>query len=291
LEKGVLTDRHSGIWYVVLSGLMFGLIGYFGMSIVYAHLSVNTMVLWRFLVASIFMFSVVLIQCKARLIVSWPSLEAFFAGALLYGPSSTLYFLAAARIGSGLAMVLFFTYPAIVLCLNRFFYKHEISQSFYWAIAIIFVGMLFLTHGESTEFGLSGIGLSLLSALLFALYMVFSQHSKASAQVDTLMVCIGSALSAGIAASIEHTLAIPYGFKVWMDIIGVSIICTSIPILLLLKGLKHIGSLEASILSVLEPVFVLLVGIWLLGETVNVMQVLGVIILLSGALLSLVTSS
>lgn len=287
----MLTDRHSGIWYVMLSGFMFGLIGYFGMSIVHAHLSVNTMVMWRFFIAALFMLGVVLLQSKHRLIFSMTSLEAFFAGALLYGPSSTLYFLSAERIGSGLAMVLFFTYPAMVLCLNRFFYKHHISSPFYWAMGIIFIGMVFLTNGQSTQFGLLGIGLSLLSALLFALYMVYSQHSNACAQVDTLMVCIGSALSAWLAASLDHTLAIPYGVIVWLNIIGVSVICTSIPILLLLKGLKHIGSLEASILSVLEPVFVLIVGILFLGETVNFMQVIGVIILLSGALMSLVTAS
>jgi drug/metabolite transporter (DMT)-like permease len=66
-----------------------------------------------------------------------------------------------------------------------------------------------------------------------------------------------------------------------------AIICTALPILLLLKGLKYISSEKAAIVSVLEPVFVLLSGIILLGETVSVMQIFGTIIILSGAVITL----
>ena len=50
---------------------------------------------------------------------------------------------------------------------------------------------------------------------------------------------------------------------------------------------KYISSEKAAIVSVLEPVFVLLSGIILLGETVSVMQIFGTIIILSGAVITL----
>lgn len=322
--------RKTGAIYVALSGLFFGLIGYFGMSIIHAHISVNNMLFWRFLVSALFMCLVLMVQSKSfgivncshprssrtqrelsntveqsqnkeippfsrddgRVVTVTASKDLFkgaLYGAIFYGPSSTLYFMAADYIGSGLAMVLFYTFPAMVMLFNAIVYKHRIGKMYLLAITIMLVGLLLLMHDNPGQFNTMGIGLSILSALLFAGYMIVSKNSQAPAQVDTLMVCIGSMLSAFIAAQFEHTFFIPNGTELWFNIASIGILCTAVPILLLLKGLKNIGSLQASILSVLEPVFVLIFGVTLLSEAINSYQMIGIVILLTGAFLALLS--
>lgn len=281
--------RRIGSIYVALSGLFFGLIGYFGISIIHANISVNTMLFWRFLIASLFMGVIIIPEFKTLHARPRDLITAFIYGCLFYGPSSTLYFMAADAIGSGLSMVLFYTFPAMVLFMGFCISKQAVSRSYYVAVGVIIMGMVFLTLGDPRQFNLTGLWLSLLSAFLFALYMVFSKTSTASAHVDTLMVCLGSTLSALMMALFEHRFVVPDQMGIWLNMLGIGTLCTSIPILLLLKGLKDISALQASILSVLEPVFVIFLGVVLLGESITAVDYIGVVTLLSGALLALVS--
>lgn len=286
----VYTHRKTGVIYVALSGLFFGLIGYFGISIVHANISVNAMLFWRFLIASLFMSLVLLTEFKQLHAKPRELMSSFMYGVLFYGPSSTLYFMAANKIGSGLAMVLFYTFPAMILFIDFFITKQPIGRLYYVAVAVILIGMICLTLGDASQFNLMGIGLSLLSALLFAFYMIFSKTSTAPAHVDTFTVCLGSTLSSLVMAMYEHRFIVPHQMEIWLDIAGIGILCTSIPILLLLKGLKNISALQASILSVLEPIFVIVFGVLLLGESITTTEYIGIFTLLSGALLALISA-
>lgn len=286
-----MSIRRTGAVYVIISGLFFGLIGYFGMSIIHAQFSVSTLIFWRFLISTCFMLGVLFVQgLNFYLVRPQCLLRSIAYGMFLYGPSSILYFMAAQKIGSGLAMVLFFIYPAMVMFLNQVFLHHRVSKMYYVALAIIFVGMLCLVQTEGFKLGLVGIGLSLVSAFLFALYMVLNHQSLLPTTLDTFLVCLGSTLSAYFLAVLNADFSVPQTLQVWFAVFGIAVLCTALPILLLLKGLKKIGSLEASILSVLEPIFVVIFGVILLGEKLNFNQVLGITLLLSGALFALLTS-
>ncbi|ASQ45908.1 DMT family transporter [Legionella clemsonensis] len=282
-----MSYRNNGALYAALSGLFFGLIGYFGVSVMKANVSVNNMLFWRFLVSSLFMGMLLIPRFKKLTFNAIESVKITFYGAAFYGTCSIFYFVATQYIGSGLSMVIFFTYPSIVLLINFLFFKQKISKIYYLALLIIFLGMGLLVNGNRFDFNLMGIGLSLLSALLYALYLIASKGIFIPALLATFFVSLGAMLISLVAAFIEGTFFIPTGLDVWFNICGIGIICTALPMLLLLKGLQHISSLQAAILSVLEPVFVVIFGIVLLGEQVSLIQGLGVVILLAGALISL----
>ncbi|CEK10710.1 DMT family transporter [Legionella hackeliae] len=284
-----MSHKNNGALYAALSGLFFGLIGYFGVSVMNANVSVNTMLFWRFLVSSLFMCLLLIPRLKLLSFNLIEIIKVTFYGAAFYGTCSILYFVSTEYIGSGLSMVIFFTYPSMVLLINFLFFKQKISKIYYVALMIIFVGMMLLVNGSQFHFNLMGVGLSLLSALLYALYLIASKSSPVPALLATLFVSIGAMLVSLIAAFIEGTFFIPTRLDVWFNICGIGVICTALPIVLLLKGLQHISSLQASILSVLEPVFVVIFGILLLGEQINLVQGFGIVVLLSGALLSLMS--
>lgn len=284
-------SRRDGVWYVAISGVFFGLIGYFGLSVLHASWSVNALVFWRFLLAALLMFGVMLVQ---RTPWCWQARDlwrSFLHGLWLYGPSSILYFIAADKLGSGLSMVIFFTYPVFVMALNRYWFQMPISSKYYWALAVIFLGLACLLQSASLQsFQWQGMLISVLSAMIFAAYMALNHDNQLPASVDTCLMSLGAALSGGIAACFQHDFMIPTTLEVGMNLLGIAAVCTAIPILLLLKGLKNIGAMEASILSVLEPVVVVFFGVVLLGETVSMQQIMGSVVLLLGALLALLSS-
>jgi drug/metabolite transporter (DMT)-like permease len=82
-------------------------------------------------------------------------------------------------------------------------------------------------------------------------------------------------------------LVIPQNIDTWLNLLVIGVIATVIPILLMLHSLKYISSEKASILSVLEPVFFVIFGVVLLGETLQAWHAFGVVLVLLGALITL----
>jgi len=282
-----LSAQQKGSFYAIASGLCYGFIGYFGISLMDEGLSVFNMLFWRFLVTTLFMLIMLIPQYRILLKSFKESLKALFYGMILYSSSGILYFISSQSIGTGLSMVVFFIYPAIVMLFNVIFYKAKISKIYYFAFSMILIGMVLLVDTHKFMLDVFGIVLGILSAILYAFYIIASKNLNISPTLSTLMVSLGCMLTCLISALIDSSFYIPSGFNNWVDISSMALICTAFPILFLLEGLKYISSEKASILSVLEPVFVVILGIILLNEKVTGIRIIGIVIILSGALMTL----
>ena len=284
----MISKEQRGSLYAIMSGFLYGFVGYFGVSVVNASISVPNMLFWRFLISSIVIGIIVFIKAKPTKHSRKDMAIAFGNGAIFYGISTMLYFFACPYIGSGLAMVIFFTYPAMVMLLNRFLFGQKIPSIYYFAISIIVIGMCLFVDRNEMEFDLWGIVLSILSAFFYASYIVSSKKiSTLSPNLSSLMVCLGCLVTSLFFSLTTNSFALPATLHVWFHLFGISIVATTIPLLLLLYSLNYISSDKASILSVLEPIFVLIFGVTLLGEPMKMQYFLGVVIVLAGALLTL----
>jgi drug/metabolite transporter (DMT)-like permease len=282
-----LSNKQKGAIYALSSGLCYGFIGYFGTIITNDGLSVYNMLFWRFVVASLFAIIPIIFHLRLLTQNINQSLKIIFYGMSFYSGSSIFYFLASGYLGTGLAMVIFFTYPAFVISFNIIYYKAPVSRIYYIAFPLLVIGMMMLVDVNQFSFDLVGLFFGTLSSFSYACYILASKNTDADPLISTLMVSIGCAITCMLAAIIDHSLSIPTTPDSWLHISSLALVCTTIPILLLLRGLKYINPEQASMLSVLEPVFVVLVGIALLDEHITFMQVIGITTILCGAMLSL----
>lgn len=287
----LLTNEYKGILYAIGSGLSFGLLGYFGITLMQAHLSVYNMLFWRFVIGAITVGFVLIPHYATLFKEPKEAIRVIIYGVLFYSTTTILYFLACQYISTGLAMVTFFTYPVVVLLLNRIFYKTSIPRSYYLAVFLIVMGMVLLGGNDTVTCDYRGLLLGIASAVVYAWYIILSKKSTLSPVASTFMVSIGCIMSCCIAAVWEGSFCIPQGFDVWMKILALGTLCTALPMLLLLKALKYISSEKASLLSVLEPIFTLFFGVILLDETVTMVQMIGIVIILCGALVTVLSSS
>ncbi len=279
--------QKRGSFYAILSGFLYGFIGYFGLTVTHSGISLTNMLFWRFLIASALIL-LVLIPKFRDLKESWQQvLLAFLCGAVFYIFSTMLFFRAAEYIGSGLAMVIFFSYPVMVIVINYFLFGQYIPRLYYAAAAIVILGMSLFVDLNELQLDLMGVALGVVSALLYAAYMVASKKSTVSPTVSALMVSLGCMVTSLICTLVNGTWAVPSTLNIWMNLLGIGAFATAIPILLLLYSLKYISSEKASLLSVLEPVFVVIFGVILLGETLAWQHVVGVFVVLTGAMLTL----
>ena len=282
-------NEQKGSLYTIISGLCYGLVGYFGMSIMHSNLSMSNMLFWRFLISSSLVGLLIMTSGKAINEDRKSMLKVFFYGAAFYSAATITYFSASMYIGTGLAMVIFFTYPAIIMLFNWVWHRKPIPKTYYIAIALILIGLIFLTDLSSLKYDMIGAGLGILSAVSYAGYIVSNKKIKISPLISTLMVSLGCMVTFFILANLQFSFVIPTTLSMWSNIFGMGLICTALPILLLLEGLKYISEEKASLLSVLEPVFVVVFGIMLLGEKISVPQIVGIFTILCGALITLLS--
>ncbi len=287
----ILTEQQRGSLYAISSGLCYGLVGYFGMTIIESGYSVFTMLFWRFFVATLCMALVLIPQYKHIDFSSYKQIAKTFAyGMVFYGTSTICYFFGSQYIGTGLSIVVFFTFPAMVMLINILMYKAEVHKMYYLAFGLVMLGMIFLVNFDDIGFNLWGIGMSLLSAFLYAYYIISSKKVSIQPMLSTFLISLGCMLTSLIFALFDSSMYLPTTLDSWFNIGSMGLICSAIPILLLLQSQKYISSEKASMLSVLEPVFVVLFGMLLLDEQIKATEFLGIAIILSGAFLTLFTN-
>ena len=277
----------QGELYCILSGFLYGLIGYFGINAIHSGLSIHAMSIWRFFISALSCILIALVWQKP---ISYPKKEyiyAFLNGAIFYTISTVGYFGSSLYLGTGLAMVVFFAYPAFILILDYLFYKTKIQKATCLSMILIFIGMLFLGDTQNATVNTTGIVLGIIGALGYACYIIISKKGKLDPTLSTAFISLGCMSASLICALIDNSFIIPSSLFTWTHLFGAGIMCTALPILFLLKGLALISAEKAAILSVLEPIFTLFFGVLLLNEQIFWRQYIGILIILSGAIITL----
>jgi drug/metabolite transporter (DMT)-like permease len=276
---------------VALSGILYGFLGYLGTRVMQENTSIAMMLFWRFFIAGIWMFLFVLkshLKKKTFAIDPQILIFTFFLGALGYAGSSGFYFIASHYIGTGLAMVIFFSYPIIIALSSWIIHRKKLTMQTIFILAMMVAGLFLLQNSFNHAFNLIGVFWGIIAALCYAFYVMGSKRFS-SISVDstvlTMMVSFGCALIFLLLCISEKTFFFPHSLKSWIHLLLLGILATALPIQLMLEGLKYISSMRASIISVLEPLVTVFIGIFLLNESVSYLQILGGMLILGSALL------
>lgn len=185
-----------------------------------------------------------------------------------------------AYIGVGSATVLHFLYPMFVCVLNFMFYSQKINKKQLLCLIIALVGIFcFIEPGGSSLFGFA---LALLSGVTFAYYMVGMEHSsirKMHVSVFNFYLVFLNTIALGLFAVITHQLCIlsPLAY-VYCFIMA--ILTSFIGILLLQRGIIYLGASLTAILSTLEPITSVIVGVVFLHETLTIFKIIGCLLVL-----------
>ncbi len=281
-----INSEKRGTWCAIISGLLYGLLGYFGVTLMNSGFSPFNAAFWRFFASTIFLTIVIMVKGGVKAGTARQCLLVMFNGGIFYGAPGILFFLASHYISTGQAMVIFFIFPVFVMSLNRIFLKQPIRMHYLLSFALILCGLFMLVDFKEMSFNLLGMGLCSLSALCYAIYIFVSKNELKSvpALCSSLLVSLGCMLTTGAVALVDNSLALPTEPSQWFNVLGLGIICSALPILFLFAALERISSDKASLLSVLEPVFVVIFGVLLLGEVLTLGSAFGIFLILVGAI-------
>jgi drug/metabolite transporter, DME family len=205
-------------------------------------------------------------------------------------------FIAFDRITVALALLGFYTYPAMVAAVNVFLGREPLDRTRSLALGLAILGMIAVVASQldpagGIRFDAIGIGLALGAAVSQTVFVVISRDGYREVPTDQAMVVVllvtvvGSivlAVVGGSVASIVYPLSTP---SVLPLLLFTGIFAAAIPSLGFLNGIRTIGGTRAGILMLFEPVVGVALAAWLLGEALVPVQLVGAVAILAAALL------
>ncbi len=100
----------------------------------------------------------------------------FILGIGGYALFSSFYFMAIEGLSASVAVLLLYTFPIWVAIGAWIFLSEPIEKEKIWVIPLAFIGLIFLAWGEVRIAGLKYIVMGMLSAILYAVYILISRR-------------------------------------------------------------------------------------------------------------------
>lgn len=265
--------RHYAIALVLLSAIGFSSIAIFAKLAYAAGISPTMLLALRFGLAVVLLAP--LVWLRGLRLPRGRSLAGFALMGALYTAQAQSYFTALMYASSGLVGLLLYVYPVLVTVLAVAFGWEKLDRRTLILLVVAITGMA-ITLGGNLQGQPLGIMLGLLAAGVYAVYIVIGGRLTANTDplAATLVIMAAAALANGAFAVIGGT-ALPHTVEAWLAIGAIALFSTVIAIAAFLIGIKYIGAAQASIISTLEPVITLCLGVAVLGESVSGGQLIG----------------
>ena len=284
-----MKDIVKGYLCAFISAFTYGLIPLFMIPIKKEEFfSVDATLFYRFLIASGAIVFFLFYQ-KERLRISFREMLIMSLLGLLYALSAEFLFLAYDYLSPGIASTIFFSYPIIVALVLILFYKEKLTLPTLLSLLLVVagVGVLSIKKGEALNY--IGLGISLLGALVYALYILIV--NKVRIESSGVKISFYSMLFSSLYFLVKSLLLREsITISSWAlagDLILFAIITTSLSLVTLVYAVRYIGSTPTAIMGAFEPIVAVLISVGLFGEQLTPSLVIGGMVIITGVLIDI----
>ena len=207
-----------------------------------------------------------------------------FLGAILYVSSSITDFIGLLYISASLERAVLFTFPIYVFLLSSDLSRITFSKVVLIVSTVLGLAIMFNpTVDNHVTDTLIGISLVLLSAIFWALFIIYSKRavSNISSTIFTsTYMCITTVLLllGFIIDSKNFTTFSTLQTHTMIYLIFLAIFCSIIPSYLMSFGLKRINASLAAVISAMGPIVTLALDVVILNHNLALNEIIGAII-------------
>ena len=208
-----------------------------------------------------------------------------------YYLSSYLDFLGLQYITASLERLILYLNPTLVVLLGWVLYKQPIQPIRMLAMAVSYSGVLLVFGHELTLSGphvILGSGLILASAATYAIYLIFS--GQMVRRIGSMRL-VGWATSVACVCCIAQFVVLrPWSAAVvpvdvlWLALLN-ALACTVAPVLMVMMAIERIGAALTAQTGMIGPMATIALGVWVLGEPLNLWIGAGTLLVLGGVFL------
>jgi len=271
-----------GILFALGAGLFFGILAPTSKIAFNLGVGVSLAIFLRYLVASLLILPIIPFQKNLFFIYKkniYDFLLISFGSILL----TTGLLLSVKYIDVSLAILIFCTYPILVLCFSVIFNKEEINNNIKILFLSTFIGLFFVLGPSFNNLNIFGV-LSALLASLGATTMIVINQKMSNKSISPIQINI----FINIFNLIFFFFVLYFFFSINFSISKISFLTILIPsfsyaiaLFLQLLAIPRIGQSNTALFLYLEPVVAIIGAVILLKETLNIYQIVGSILVLS----------
>ncbi len=263
----------TGILLIAISAASFGTLAIIGRFLYADGLDTFTMLFLRFGFAALLM-AIILFARKEKFPSGKILLQLIGMGALGYVGQSFSYLSAIKYASAGLVALLLYLYPVFVFILSIIVLREKVTWIKVTALALALVGTGLTVDPNGGQ--LLGVLFSIAAALIYSVYIIVGtnvmKHVSAVQSSTVIFASAGAVYGILMAINGVHLPTTNIG---WINIVGIVLVATVIPVVTFLAGLERIGPTNAAMLSTLEPVVTVLLAAWIFGEHLKPIIMLG----------------
>ena len=286
-----MSDTLKGYLFALVSALTYGMIPLFMIPLKKLDFfSVDTALFYRFLIAAILILGYLVFYQKESVKINLKEGFVLSILGLFYALSAEFLFIAYDFLSPGIASTIFFIYPIMVALILGIFFKEKITLATTISLLIVVVGVGVLSIKDNFEINYIGLFVSLLGALMYALYMIIVNKTKIKAsgvKVSFYSMVFASLFFLVKTLVLGNSVVIP-SLEIGTHLALFSLITTALSVVSLVYAIKYIGSTPTAIMGSVEPVVAVMISVGLFDETLTFSLIAGVIIIISGVLIDVV---
>ena len=265
--------QFTGIILIAISAASFGTLAIFGRFLYADGMDTFTILCLRFGFAAILMTVILLVRRE-----TFPGGNVLWQligmGGLGYVGQSFSYLTAIQYASAGLVALLLYLYPMFVFVLSVVVLREKVTWVKVAALIVALVGTALTVDPEGGR--LLGVLFSISAALIYSVYIIVGTNvMKHVSAVQSSVVIFASAGAVYGGLMFANGVHLPTTNTGWVNIVGIVLVATVIPVVTFLAGLERIGPTNAAMLSTLEPVVTVLLAAWIFGEVLKPIVMLG----------------
>lgn len=242
-----------------------------------AGMRLPVLLLIRFSLAALILWLVILIR-RTRLPRARTALACLALGGIGYATQSALYFSALDYIAPSLATLLLYTFPVLVFVVALASRRERATPRRLGALVLALVGVAAVLLGNvGGALDPLGVVLGLGSALAYATYILIGDSLDPDLDriVLTALVCTGATVTYGVVTVAAGGPLLNVEPAAYWAAGTLALVSTVVAVGTFFAGMRLVGASTASIVSCVEPVATVLIGVGLYGDRLTAVQLLG----------------
>lgn len=245
-----------------------------------------SMLLWRYAIA---LPALLLAAAATRLdwVAAWRggAWRIVLVGATLGAGQTVCFWESIKTLDTSIAVLLFYTYPALTMLLDRVLFRRPIRPASVLCVAVILAGAALITLPglRSGTIDPRGLAWAIPAPLIYVLYLaansvLLRRHKPLTGAIS---LYLGMALAFGAACAV-HGLDVPAEPDTWLVVLFVALGPGALTITLFAYSVPLLGPSSYAIIANIELVTVVAVGVSWLGEPVTPERAGGGLLIVAG---------
>ena len=222
----------------------------------------------------------------------WPtkklSLKLFLLGAIGLYSNSICMFTAFDYLPSGLAMVLFYFYPILVVIFGWVFFRHVPPKIIWPCLAITLLGVA-LSASNLSGGQAKGVAIIVFGAFAYAIYSVLAAASMPKTDLISGLILIfgGAGFSFVVVWLLDPPglpTTMPFVADVWLPALEIGVVGTIGAMGIFFAGMNLIGASKSAVIQTWEVLVAICSGVFFLNQSFSIRQLFGAVLILSGVI-------